>query len=283
MRFLAFSALSLLLGVVPASAASIDAAIKDLAPHRAVYDIKLTASHSGSQILNISGKMTYEWRPSCDAWVTDHHFELSYQYADAPGMRIKSDFSTYESLDSKDFHFSSRRSRDGEMYQEIRGSSSLNGAKAGKAVFSMPPGLYYDLTRGTLYPMFHTIEVVRHADAGDKVFSANVFDGSDEDGPVEINTVIGKKTKAPESLTKNKSIDTSLLQGDAWRMRMAVFPMKDDSGESDYEMGMVFHRNGIISDMDIDYDDFSVKQKLVSLEKLPGNGCDAQKDAVQKP
>jgi hypothetical protein len=48
-------------------------------------------------------------------------------------------------------------------------------------------------------------------------------------------------------------------------------------------MGMVFHENGIISDMTIEYDDFTVKQKLVSLEKLPAAACAAPVDAPKKP
>ena len=66
-------------------------------------------------------------------------------------------------------------------------------------------------------------------------------------------------------------------------MRMAIFQASDQEEESDYEMDMVFHENGIISDMTIEYDDFTVKQKLVSLEKLPAIACEALVDAPKKP
>jgi hypothetical protein len=38
-------------------------------------------------------------------------------------------------------------------------------------------------------------------------------------------------------------------------------------------MSLVFHENGLISDMLIEYDDFSVTQKLVALEKVDAASC----------
>jgi len=43
--------------------------------------------------------------------------------------------------------------------------------------------------------------------------------------------------------------------------------------EADYEMDVIFHENGIISDMFIEYKDFSVTQKLVALEKIKKENC----------
>lgn len=257
--------------------------LKDgLAAHKAVYDIDLIATHSGSQIINIRGQMTYEWKPSCDAWLTDHRFKLYYEYADAPGMRIVSDFSTYETFDGKQMQYTSRRARDGEMYQEIRGSANV-GDLGGKAIYSMPEKLKYELAKGTLFPVSHTVELIKHAQAGDKFYNAEIFDGSDEDGPIEINTFIGAQTKVTADMLGNSKIDASLLQGKAWKVRMAVFPVKEQEEESDYEMTMLFHENGIISDMQIEYDDFSVRQKLVSLQSIPADSCDPGVPVPKKP
>jgi hypothetical protein len=252
-------------------AAPLDAVASALVPHKATYDVNLVATHSGSQIINIRGKMVYEWKPTCDAWATNHQFQLSYEYADAPGMKIVSNFSTYETQDGKNFNFSSRRQRDGELYQDLRGHADI-GKSGGKVTFSKPEGLNYELGAGALFPVSHTAELIRRANKGDKFYSAEVYDGSDEDGPVEINTFIGKQVKA--KYKDSKTIDASLLDGKAWNIRMAVFPIKDQEEESDYEMNLVFHENGIISDMLIEYDDFSVTQKLQSLEKIKAVSCD---------
>lgn len=264
-----------------ASAAPPNAVAQELASHKAVYDIDLVATHSGSQIINISGKMTYEWKKSCDAYVTDHHFTLDYNYADSPGMRIASDFSTFESTDGTSFDFTSRRKRDGQMYQKLRGTASTN-SKGGTALYREPDGLKFDLTPGTLFPVGHTLELVQKAQSGAKFYSAAVFDGSDEEGPIEINTFIGKQATDKE-LPKGDKIDASLLKDKAWHVRMAVFPQKDREESSDYEMSLIFHDNGIISDMLIEYDDFSVTQKLISLEKIAADSCDVGVAQPAKP
>lgn len=257
-----------------------------LTPHKALYDINLVATRSGSQIVNISGRMFYEWKPSCEAWITDHRFNLFYEYADSPGMKISSDFTTFEPFDGKSFDFSSRRRRDGTLYQELRGRAEML-PQGGKADFSMPESLHYDLDKGAYFPMAHTIEMVRQARAGKKFFSANVFDGSDEEGPIEINTFIGSKAAAPAAIKTGKNLDAALLAAPAWNVRMAVFPLEKPEEHADYEMSMVFHDNGIISDMLIEYDDFSVTQKLVALERLEGDACDGRAStrgkAPQKP
>ncbi len=258
-----------------------DSIAKALAPHKAVYDIDLVATHSGSQIINIRGKMTYEWKKSCNAWVTDHDFTLKYDYADGPGMRIASDFSTYESLDGARFDYTSRRKRDGEMYQEIRGHADT-GAAGGKAVFRSPDGLKFDLKPGTLFPVAHTIELIRKAKAGEKFYAAPVFDGSDEEGPIEINSVIGRAVE-PSDIVKGDKIDAGLLGGRAWNVRMAVFPEASREEKADYEMSLVFHDNGIISDMLIEYDDFSVTQKLISLERAAADSCAPAPSRPAKP
>lgn len=284
MKFSAFALMLATISLSPfqgAQAAATDSIAKALAPHKAVYDIDLVATHSGSQIINIRGKMTYEWKKSCNAWVTDHDFTLKYDYADGPGMRIASDFSTFESLDGKNFDYTSRRKRDGDMYQEIRGHADT-GAKGGKAVFRSPEGLKFDLAPGTLFPVGHTIELIRKAQAGEKFYAAPVFDGSDEEGPIEINSVIANVVKPSEIVTGEK-IDAGLLKGKAWNVRMAVFPEASQEERADYEMSLIFHDNGIISDMLIEYDDFSVTQKLVSLERASADSCGSAASARIKP
>ena len=280
---LSFAAMAMCMGIAVHNAqAATDVLAKGLLPHKALYDIDLVATHSGSQILNISGQMVYEWKPGCDAWVTDHRFKLFYEYADSPGMKITSDFSTFETYDGKGLSFTSRRYRDGQMYQEIRGHADMN-EKGGEVSYRLPENLGYDLTGGTLFPMGHTLELIRNAKAGKKFYSAQVFDGSDEEGPIEINSFIGKKSVPDSAILKNAKIDSTMLKSDAWSVRMAVFPAKEMEEESDYEMSMNFHENGIISDMLIEYDDFSVTQKLIALEGISAESCGDPVKVPKKP
>lgn len=248
-----------------------------MVPHKALYDIKMVSKSSGSQILNISGKMFYEWKPGCEAWTTDHRFSLFYEYADSPPIRITSDFSTYETYDGKSFDYTSRRKRNGELYQEIRGRAEFTPGGDGEALYSRPENLAYSLEKNTLFPMAHSLEMLSHAIQGNNFYSATVFDGSDDEGPVEISAFISSKTEAPASVTSNPDIDKKLVATPAWKVRMAFFPLATAKEGSEYEMDVVFHDNGVISDMLVEYDDFSVTQKLMALEQLKTAECGSDK------
>lgn len=242
-------------------------------PHKALYDIKLVGTRSGSQIVNISGQMLYEWQSSCEGWTSNHRFDLTYEYADSPAMRITSDFSTYETFDGREMNFSSQRKRDGQLFEELRGHADIKPGEVGKAAYSIPKELVYDIPKGGLFPMGHTLGLVDYIKKGKKFYNATIFDGSDDEGAVNVNAFIGAKVNAMARLKPSGDIDTTLLNTPARQVQLAFFPLSDPTATSDYEMDLVFHDNAIISDMTVKYEDFTVSQKLVALEKLENVAC----------
>lgn len=247
----------------------------DLAPHKAIYNIKMIAKRSGSQVLNISGQMYFELRAGCDAWTTDHRFNLNYEYTDSPPMMITSDFTTYEPYAGGTLDFNSRRKRDGELFQELRGRAATQPGQDGSADYNVPEGMKYKLPAGTLFPMAHTVKLLDEIKAGKTFINATVFDGSDEEGPVEINAFVGAPVNALATVKAGPDIDATLINTPAHNLRMAFFPLSSGESGSDYEMNAVFHDNGIISDMTVEYGDFTVSQSLQALQKLEPEPCGA--------
>ncbi len=245
-----------------------------LVPHKALYDIKLISTRSGAQIINISGQMFYDWKPACDAWISNHRFNLFYEYSDSPPMRITSDFSTYETFDGNTMNFTSQRKRDGRLFEELRGQALRGDDNAGEAVYTIPKDLEFELSDGTLFPMGHTLAVLSNIKQGKKFFKSAIFDGSDEEGPVEINVFIGKPQEALD-IEDSSDLDSTLLNTPARRIRLAFFPLNKPSETSDYEMALTFHENGVIRDMIVEYDDFTLSQNLVALEKLDAS-CEGE-------
>lgn len=254
-----------------------------IAPHRALYKIEMVQKGSSSQVLDISGQMYFEWKPSCDdAWSTNHRFDLLYEYADTPQLRITSSFTTYESVSGESFDFNSRRRKDNEVYEELRGHAGMT-PNGGQAVFSLPADLKFDLPKGTLFPMAQTLAVLRAAHEGKKFFKATIFDGSDDEGPVEVNTFIGAPVNALSRITPAPAIDNALMNGPARQVRLAFFPLNNPDPDSDYEMNMILQDNGVISDMRVDYKDFSVTQKLIGLEPVTPERCGGGRDPAKLP
>lgn len=263
--------------VVALTGASL-AQTKDIIAHKALYDVQLHSKNSGAQIVNIDGKMFYEWHRSCDAWESNHRFNLLYEYTDSPSMQITSDLSTYEPFDGRSLNFSSRRMRNGELFEEIRGHAQIKPGEAGEATYTMPEDKTYSLPAGTLFPMGHTKDVMQMMEKGENFHLATIFDGSDEDGPREVTAFIGKKVRPDSAVLANPNVDETLLDNEAHQLRLAFFSLKDSQPSTEYEMDLVFHDNGIISSMIIEYKDFSVAQKLIALEKVEDQCAD---DAAQ--
>ena len=244
-------------------------AASSLAPHRALYEIDLVSKRSGAQILNVDGEMMYEWQPACEGWNTQHRFQLFYEYTDSPAAQISSDFSTFEGFDGKSINFSSRRKSDNILLDQYRGYAALNEDQSAAVTYSIPSDLSHDLPVGTLFPTQHTIQMVKAIQEGKKFFNATVFDGSDETGAVQVNSFIG--APAPASTIQNsKDINADLLQSAAYKLRLAFFPESREEPTPEYEMDMLLHDNGVIREMLIQYDDFSVRQTLKALKRVKG-------------
>lgn len=263
--------------------AGLDQATKmGLVPHKALYDIRLTGKKSSANVANISGKMFYEWKPSCDAWITNHRYDLTYEYIEAPSVRVTSEFSTYESFDGKQYNFTSQRKTGGMVFEELRGAVEAQDTEyPNAAVFTIPEDLSFELPKGTLFPVAHTLDVLEKIKEGKKFYKATIFDGSDEDGPVDVNSFIGKPYEYQQDKLSSEGVDQNLVKGKVWNLRLAFFPLDAYSPTSDYEMSVVFHENGVISHMDIDYTDFSVSQNLIAIEPLEG-ACDNEQEDVQE-
>jgi hypothetical protein len=251
-------------------------------PHKALYDIQLSSKKSGVMISNLSGKMLYEWHPSCDGWVSNYQFDMLYEYTEIPAVRVTSDVATFESYDGKIFNFSVQRKKDDYPFEQFRGATVAGeNGDPNSVVYSVPKDLTQVLPEGIYFPMAHTLDVLKKIKQGKRLYSATLFDGSDGEGPVNVNTFIGKEYiyKKPEmsgnnsEKSKEGDIDPTLVNTKAWDIRLAFFPLDSSDIMSDYEMSLVFHENGVTSTMEIEYADFSILQKLIAIEPLE-TGCD---------
>ena len=261
-------------GLVSVPAAAVDV---DIAQHKALYEFKLVSAEPGAGINGIKGKMYFEQDAGCDAWTTEHRLTTEYQYSDTPPVTDASRYVAFETKDGQQFSFNGDQQENGEVTAQLRGSVEKAVDGTAKAIYSRPEDTKYDLPAGYFLPTAHTIEVIRHARAGDHFFSAVMFDGTDADGPVEIGTFIGKKITPDELKTisnNSNKIDPALLVPEAWHVRMAIFPLKDtDESAPAYEMEMILHDNGVISHALIDYKTFIMEQNMTALEKLPVKKC----------
>lgn len=242
-------------------------------PHRAIYDMTLASVKNGSNITGVSGRMLFEWADACDGWAVQQHLRLHFTYAEGDESDVSSTEVTWESKDGKRYNFNVRRVSDGKETDLYRGKAVM-GEKGGKVVYSAPAGKVAKLPAGTIFPSAHTIMILQKANAGEKIFSRRVFDGSDDVGSDDISVFIDPQVASWQTADLDQKLkDNAVLDQPLWPVRMAFFKPDTETGEPDYEMNLNLLNNGIARTMTIDYDDFSVTGTLTDIEALPLSGC----------
>ncbi len=263
-------------------AAQVATHLAQFAPHKALYEMRMVAVSSGAGLSDIRGNMMYEQDDTCDAWTTDHRFTIEYAYPERPSTVNTTHYVSWEAKDQSQFQFNSERAENGTPVEQLRGSVTRGTDGSATAEFSRPQDLYFELPKGYVLPSFHTSEIIRVAREGKKTYHAVLFDGTDKEGPVEVNAIVTRKLTmddvmkyVPADTPKDgKKMDKSLLSGDAWLVRMAVFPAQDDENMSPtYEMDLVLHDNGVVSHVLVDYKSFKVEQTLTAIEPIAKQAC----------
>lgn len=255
-----------------------------LAPHRALYQLRMTSIRNSTTIANVSGDMFYEWHQSCDNWTTNQKFHMEFLYPEGDPTILDSTYSTIESRDGKNFHFLTKRERN-KQNEEIRGDAMQSDLSKGLAHFVKPEDTQIDLSNKVKFPTRHTIALIEAAMHGDRFFSSPLFDGSEFAPPVDANAFVGK---AEAHMPDEKFKDNPLLKSPSHRVRMAFFSnpdkmkklddkisknpaavLQDENEVPDYEMTLWIHENGVVSEYQIDYPDFSLTASLQALDPLP--------------
>ena len=250
-----------------------------LASHKALYTVSLTGTRPGADYLDVSGKMILEFTDACDAWTTSQKSMLRTVTGEGTEAVSHSDFAAWESKAGDDYKFSVRQTQDGET-SEFRGRAKRNAqGDGGAAEYTKPDHQTYKLPPHFLFQTAQQVKLIEIARKGEHFLSGDMFDGSEGGGAARFNAVI---LKTKPSAVKS-TLNDPLLDSPPHRIRVAFYSAagtasddsdaKDDSDQPEYEMTMTVHDNGVVSDYDYDYQDFSVHGQLQAIQSLPRPHC----------
>jgi hypothetical protein len=238
----------------------------DLAPHRALYDLKLNTSHDGD-VTSASGTMAYEVQDVCDGWATQQRLQMTITNRDGQDVQMLSDYTTWESKDGLKLRFRMKQTTDQSVTSDVSGDATLKATgEAGTATFTSPATDNKPLPAGTLFPMKHTEALLEAAKEGKKFLALPLFDGTTPTGPQDSSIVIGGWTSMPEG--KWPELE-KLASG---KFHIAFFDRGPDKQQPDYEVTMRYWDNGVADDLDMDFGDFVMAGHLAEF-KLLGKGC----------
>ena len=249
--------------------AELTAAPPQLASHRAVYSMNMGTTRSGSNTLDARGVMYLELAEACDGWTVSQRVKLTLYPTQGGEVDTDANYSSWESRDGSEFRYTVRNLRNGKVTEEYRGEARLDGPnRSGKAVYTAPLGMSFDLPKGSLFPSEHMIKLIAAAQAGERRLSRVMFDGASVEGPLEVNAIIGAPLAAPTVAAHE------LLNTPSWPVRMAFFTLQSQRAEPEQEASLQLFENGVANNFLLDYGDFSVTAVVQKIETIPGPKCD---------
>jgi hypothetical protein len=260
-----------LVAVLGASAAGIGlAAAADLVPHEAFYTLQLNRTSPGSTLSDVKGAMYIDWVESCEGWSSSQRLQLRFYDSAKAAVEVDSRFASWESRDGLSYRFSVESTHDKTPDKQLNGKATLQGqGLAGQAEFIGRDPMKMELPAGTVFPVRHMIDLIDRAVAGDKIVSRTVFDGTSDEGPFEVNAVIGPLKKA---VANDPIVPKAVNQ--AYRpMRLAFFKLGSDEMTPFYELSVNLMDNGIARSLLLDYGDSVIGAKLERIEILEKPKC----------
>ncbi len=261
--------IAVLLAALATAASAADAV--DLLPHEAVYAMTLGDRQRPGDVVSAGGQMVYRFAETCEGWTVENRTLLALGYEDGRIVRTRWSFTSFETADGETYRFSSRYDQNGRTLEKLRGTVGRQSvSEAAGAVFAEPDDTLVRLPRGTLFPTDHVRAMIEAAEAGELTVGRVVFDGASLDNPYFVNSVITPVSAAE----RERLAETAGLPPRAtWRIRMAFFPYHTDTELPDFEIEALYRADGVADEIVQHFDEFSLRVRLTSLEKLPPPDC----------
>ena len=249
-----------------------------LAPHRAVYDLKLADAQDRSGIRAARGRLAVEISAAgCEGWTVNVRFVNQFTLRRGKSSVLDIHNSSFETSDGRSMDFSSREYVNGKLQTEAKGRARIAGG-TGAVAMTKPTEETFDLPKNTAFPLAHTRRLLGLAREGKTLDEINLYEGSAEKKVFTASSVIGKKRApgAAKHASEGKHND-ALKPLSSWPMTVSYYdPAEKIEGEQvpSHQMSFQLFDNGVTGDLTIDYGDFKMKGALTHLEMLEPPGCD---------
>jgi hypothetical protein len=248
-----------------------------LAPHRAVYDLRLLRAVGKRQIEAVRGRILYDFSGSpCEGYVLQ--FRQVSELDSGEGKVALSDLraSTWEEGEAKAFRFNSTNYLNEKPVEAADGQADRD--TAGVTVkLAKPDTRSFTLSANTVFPAEHMRRIIEAARAGTTILEFPVYDGSENGEKVfDTLTVIGRAVAPDEKKPTDASAAFPTLAGmTRWPVRISYFDRGKTGGEHMpvYSIGFEMYENGIARSLSLDYGDFVVAGDMSQLELKEAKAC----------
>jgi hypothetical protein len=252
-----------------------------LAPHRAVYDLKLSKTHGSRSIEAVRGRILYDFTGnSCDGYALQ--FRQVSELDSGEGKAALSDLrsTTWEDAAAKTFRFNSENLVNEQQTDAVDGHAERNGDAVAVSL-SKPKEKRFTEPVDAVFPTEHMRRIIVAAREGKSILEFPVYDGS-ESGEKLYNTltVIGRAIPAGAKTPDDAGAKIPAMGKLArWPVTISYFERQSEKAEQTgeqtpvYSIGFELYENGISRALTLDYPDFTISGKMTSLEMKQEKPC----------
>jgi hypothetical protein len=250
-----------------------------LVAHRAIYEMSLDDARSASGITGIDGRMVFEFSGSeCDGYSLN--MRMVTQMTDSQGQTNLTDLrsSTWEQGDGQKFRFQSAQYLNDKLGDVTMGRATREiPNEAVKVKLSQPAQAELNLVGPILFPTQHSLALIDAARAGQTLFQARVYDGSEKGRKVyDTTSFIGKEVQpGADPKLEDVAKEKGLGELASWPVSIGYFEPKGGDLTPSYQIDFRLYENGVSRELLIDYGDFSIHGTLTALEYLKVPDCHA--------
>jgi hypothetical protein len=250
-----------------------------LAPHRAVYDMKLERTNASAGISALTGRMVFELKGSaCSGYEQTMRFVTeTLDQSGKPAMTDQRSVFKEEGSTGR-FSFRTRQYRNQRLTETTIGSAARGRDPARLDIrIEQPKSKKISIKEPVLFPVEHSIRLLEAAQSGKSLFAVNLYDGSDK-GEKVYQTTAALGPRKPAGVNRRLGEDgvAKSLDGlSAWPISLSYFEIvgKRRDAVPSYELSFLYFENGVSRKLFIDYGTFSMSGRLIKLTMLPVEEC----------
>lgn len=246
-----------------------------LAPHRAVYDLKLDTSKPSRSVDQARGRIAFDFTgDACEGYALSFRQVTVLDSTEAGSRQIDVRTSNFEDGDGKMFRFKTQSAVGSRVEDRVDGIAERQGSGY-RVQIRQPKPDRFSFDGDVIFPSEHLKRVIQAARAGESTYNVKVYDGSDEGKQVyDTFTVIGKTIPPGPLGALEASVRTPEMEQLArWPVSISYF--KSGSGEVTpaYAISFDLFENGVTRALVLDYRDFRMTGELVKLELGKPSAC----------
>lgn len=228
---------------------------------REIYDVSL--ERTSGYLFTAHGRTVVETHTGCGPTHTLQRSLADVTYQDGEPIRTDFVIETWESTDGRTLRFHVRNTQSGTGTESHDGVAKLAADGSGEVTFTTKDRPFA-LPHGTMFPSAFARAMLEAAQKGHDLDNHMVFQGGGQSALVTAAAKIGRRTSGSHETARDAA--GLLERGPVWPILISYFESNGEQPSS--EVAANLYGNGLLGSFSLVYPQFSLRAKLVRVERL---------------